>query len=158
MGSKTTFGALYKKAKDDGAFDDVIPHGEYELTFDRANHKVNQKGDDRIGVHVKVTGGIPEDDPDFGKGTWLNLTFSEAASAIAFRQLGEWGFTDEFLSEAESAEQIADAIAGIVVDATVTTRNWGANGENVSNDIKVHQVLTAPAVGGAKPAEDEEPF
>lgn len=148
MGS-TTFGALYKQAKEDGAFDDVLPEGDFHLTLVKANSKETKKGDASIGVQAKVTGGVDESDPVFGKTTWLNLNFSEKAAPISFRQLKAWGFSDDYLAESESADAIAEAIPGIVLDATVKQRSWGNNDENVSNDIKVHAVLTPPAVGAA---------
>lgn len=155
MGS-TTFGALYKQAKEDGAFDDVLPEGDFHLTLVRANGKENAKnGNISIGVQAKITGGegLDKDDPAFGKTAWLNLYFTDKAAPISFRQLKSWGFSDEFLAESESVEQIAEAIPGIVLDATVTVRNWGQNDENTANDIKVHEVLTPPAVGAAAAAE-----
>ncbi len=167
MGS-TTFGALYKQAKEDGAFDDVLPEGDFVLTLVKANSKPTKKGDEQIGVQAKVTGGVDESDPVFGKTTWLNLNFSEKAAPISFRQLKSWGFSDDYLAESESAEAIAEAIPGIVLDATVKQRTWGSNDENVSNDVKVHAVVVPPAVGAAsveaapkaskakaKPADDE---
>lgn len=155
MGS-TTFGALYKQAKEDGAFDDVLPEGDFHLKLVKANAKETKKGDDSIGVQAKVVGGVEEDDPVFGKTAWINLNFSEKAAPISFRQLRSWGFDDDFLTESESADQIAEAIPGIVLDATVKQRTWGSNDENVSNDIKVHEVLTPPAVGAAGQAETED--
>jgi hypothetical protein len=148
MGS-TTFGALYKAAKEDGAFDDVLPEGDFHITLVKANSKETKKGDASIGVQAKVTGGVDKDDPVFGKTTWVNLNFSEKAAPISFRQLKSWGFSDDFLEQSESADQIAEAIPGIVLDATVKQRSWGANDENVSNDLKVHAVLTPPATGAA---------
>ena len=153
MGS-TTFGALYKKAKDDGAFDDVLPDGDFRVEIKRANAKETKKGDSSIGVQFKIIGEeggapIPDDDPAKGKTTWLNLNFSEKAAPISFRQLRDWGFDDEWLSESESAEQIAEALTGIVLDASVGHRNWGANDENVNNTLKVGAVVTPPTVGAA---------
>ena len=155
MGS-TTFGALYKQAKDDGAFDDVLPEGDFQLTLVKANSKETKKGDSSIGVQAKVTGGVPESDPVFGKTTWVNLNFSEKAAPISFRQLKSWGFSDEFLEQSESADQIAEAIPGIVLDTTVKQRSWGANDENVSNDLKVHAVVTPPAVGAAATTQPKQ--
>ncbi len=161
MGSTTSFGALAKKAKEDGAFDDVIPDGDFHLKVAQANAPAEKPGKaPRIGVRFVVVGGegVTKDDPAFGKGAWVNLHFSEKAAPISFRQLKSWGFSEEFLEGTETPQQIADALPGIVLDATVGHRNWGTDDENTDNTVKVHEVLTPPAVGGveAQPAKAEE--
>lgn len=151
MGSTTTFGALAKKAKEDGAFDDVIPDGDFHLKVASSNAPPEKPGKaPRIGVRFVVVSSpdVAEDDPVLGKGAWVNLYFSEKAAPISFRQLKSWGLSQEWLEETETPQQIADALLGVVVDATVGHRNWGTDDENTDNTIKVHEVLVPPAVGG----------
>lgn len=161
MGS-TSLGALYKKAKDDGAFSDVIPDGDFRLKILRANAgEAKASGAPRLGVQFKVTGdedGQPLHDDDEAKdaSSWVNLNFSDKAAPISFRQLREWGFDDEWLSETETVQQIADALLGIEIAATVGHRNWGKNEENVDNTIKVLYIVTPPAVGAAPVVETAE--
>lgn len=153
--SSTTFGALFQKAKDDGAFDDVIPDGDFHVEIKRANAKTTQKGDDSIGVQFKVVG--PDDDPAKGKTTWLNLNFSEKAAPISFRQLREWGVSEDFLNASERVDDVAEVLPGIVLDVQVGHRNWGANDENVNNTFKVYEVLVPPAAGAAAPKASTRP-
>jgi hypothetical protein len=163
----TTFGALYQKAKDEGSFDTVIPDGDFRLEITRANG-TDKDGKPRIGAQFKVIaaeGGeaLPEDDEALGVATWDNFHFTEKSAAISFRRLRELGLDDDWLAESETPEQIAEALVGIVIDASVGHRRWGKDNENTSNTFKSIVVVTPPAVGAAPvvekaPVEDDESY
>lgn len=159
----TSFGDLYKKAKAEGAFSDLIPDGDFRLEIKRANGgEAKSSGNPRIGVQFLVLGAeggeeLPDDDEAKGASSWLNLNFSEKAAPISFRQLREWGLDDEWLQESESVEQIAEALVGIVFDATVGNRSWGKDNENTDNTIKVLEIVVPPATGAAPIKPKAEP-
>lgn len=174
--ASTKFGDLYKQAKADGSFDDVIEQGDFTLEVVRANSSPTQKGDEQIGILFEVKGGpentdLPDDDAAKGTKGWVNLNFSEKAAPISLKFLRNIGVPDEVLDEAESGKDIAEILPGTVVDATVTHRTWGKDDENTAMNLAIHNVLVPPAVAGvvdptpAKPKAkakaapaDEEPF
>lgn len=163
------FKDLLEKAKAEGSFDDVIEQGDFRLRIERANGKTTQKGDPSIGAQFKVVGGgsggsgvfedLAEDDPALGTQGWVNLNFSEKAANISLRQLKSWGIPDEFLETADDAGAVAAVLPGIELDASVSHRAWGANNENLSMNIKVHNVLVPPALAGVEAVDptDDQP-
>lgn len=167
------FGELHKQAKENGAIASLIPDGDFVLECTNANGKTNDAGVDSIGLLWKVKGELsPEsgnineledDDPANGASGWQNLNFGEKAVNISMRQLHDLGLTDDFLDNAESVEEVAQACVGIVIDASVGHRNWGDGGKNVAQNVKVVEVLVGPVLPEvAEDAEvvsgDEEPF
>lgn len=145
------FGDLLKQAKESGAMGDtVIPDGDFTLEVTKSNWK--DTGDGSMGLLVKVVGDedgqpLPEDDEAANVASWTNLYFSEKAAGISFRQLKAFGFDEDFLANSESGQEIADAAVGIVFTASVGHRNWGKEGDRVSNEFKGIQVITPPSVG-----------
>ena len=166
------FGELYKSAQEAGAIQQVLPDGDFIIECINGNAGTTQAGDDKIGLQFQING--PEEsfsdtinnegnvvrDPARGAKAWFNLTFGEKAANISMRQLKDFGLTDAFLESAETAEDVANALKGVVLDVEVGHRNWGKNGENVSNTFKVHEVVVAPVLPAVSfsDSEDEEPF
>jgi len=159
----TTFGDLVKKAKESGAFADLIPDGDFTLEIVRANGSTNKQGVPRLGVLIKVVGADPDDEPladdddALGASTWLNLSFSEKAAPISFRQLKSFGVPEDFLENAESIEDVAETLAGIVVAASVGHRSWGDNNDRTDNTINVNHVKVPPAIAHV-PVESDDAF
>lgn len=161
--ANTTFGGLFKEAKAAGSFDSTLPDGDFVLRVIRANAKTKDSGQVSFGLQLEVVQSEVED--DIGKKTWTNLYFTEAAAPISFRFLTDIGLDESFIEQAETPDEVAQATVGVEFDAEVGHRNWGKNGENVSNTFKIVGVVTPPAVGGAPDpseavtdVEDEEPF
>lgn len=155
----TTFGDLYTQAKKEGSFGSVLPEGDFVLRVIRAKSDAKEGKPPRIGFQVEVI--RAEDDGDLGSKAWSNLYFSEKAAPISFRFLGELGLSDDFISAAASADEVAEALVGVEFDAEVSIRTWGKDNDQESNNFKVVELVTPPLVGAVptKPAvEDEEPF
>ncbi len=161
------FGDLLQQAKDSGAMGDtVIPDGDFTLEVTKSNWK--DQGDGSMGLLIKVVGDeegqpLPDDDDANGVNSWTNLYFSEKAAGISFRTLKQLGFDETFLANSESGQEIADAAVGIVFSASVGHRNWGKEGDRVSNEFKGITVITPPSVGGVAvdptdPNPDEEAY
>lgn len=146
------FGDLYKQAQEAGAFQSLIPDGDFIIKCLNANSGSTAAGDDKMGFQFEVvseTNGdpIPDDDPAKGAKGWINLTFGEKAAAISMRQLKDFGLTDSFLESADDVDAVAQAIVGAVYDVSVGHRTWGKNGDQVSNTLKVNEVIVAPVQG-----------
>lgn len=157
-------GGMRQQAIADGAFDNVLPDGDFVLRIIKGNGKRKADGTPTIGLQLEVV--RSEVTEDIGKKTWWNLYFTEKALPISFRNLSDLGLSDEFVDNSGEPQELADALVGVEFDAEVSHRNWGKNGENVSNNFKIVELVTPPAVGaGVDPSEavsdfpeDEEPF
>lgn len=142
-----TFGELAKQAAASGGTDEIIPDGDFVVRIERANAGTSNSGDDRIGVMLKVVGADPDDepladdDPALGATSWINLYFSEKAFPISLKQLKEFGLSDSFIEQSDSAEQVADALVGTELVASIGHRTWGTDGDRTDNTIKVRHVV-----------------
>jgi hypothetical protein len=159
------FGDLLKQAKESGAMGDtVIPDGDFLLEITKTNCKDPEEGP--IGLLIKVIGDedgneLPDGDEAKNVTSWANLYFSEAAAPISFRQLKDFGFTEEFLANSEDAESIANLAQGIKFTASVGHRNWGKEKDRVSNEFKGVKIVAGPAGQDVDPTpqdSDEEPY
>ena len=152
----SSFGDIFAQAKASGAFDTTVPDGIFVLEIAKGNGKFKDNGEPTIGLHLKIVAVDPElgDDSDIGKGTWLNLHFSEKAAPISFRQLVQFGLTEEFIQATAEPQDVANALIGVRVLTDVGHRNWGKGGENVSNTFKIIELVTPPVVcDDADPSE-----
>ncbi len=153
----STFGDLLAQAKKEGAGGAVLPEGDFVLRIVKATSDAKEGKAPRIGLQLEIIRSDVED--DVGTKAWWNLYFSEKAAPISVRQLGELGLSDVFLAGTHGADEVADALVGVEFDAEVSIRTWGKDNDQTSNNFKVVELVTPPAVG-ANPtdADVEAPF
>lgn len=159
----STFGGLFKQAKESGALNSVLPDGDYVLRVASYSVKENAGKPDSIGLQLEAIQSTV--DAAVGRKVWKNLYFTEKSLPVSYRFLTDLGLSAEFIENAVSAESVAQALVGVEFDTEVSLgKPWGKNGENVNNEYKIVSVLVPPAVGTDPPTvvgtslEDEEPF
>lgn len=160
----TSMGGMRQQAIADGAFDNVLPDGDFVLRIIKGNGKRKADGTPNIGLQLEVVKSDVES--DIGKKSWWNLYFTEKALPISFRNLADLGLSDEFLDQAGEPSDIADALVGVEFDCEVSHRSWGKDNANTSNNFKIVELVTPPAVGhvavdptvGESNQDEEEPF
>lgn len=100
----------------------VLPDGEYTFEVLRAT----VRGDNGILPILKVVGG-----PYAGKLAMIGqLTLTEAAKSIFFRNLKGFGLDTAFVETCQSLQDIANALVGRIVKVQVQTRAWKGEDRN----------------------------
>lgn len=157
----TSFGGLFKQAKESGALGSVFPEGDYILEVVGYNVKEGKNGKpDSIGLQLEaVETTVPETQ---GRKSWTNLHFTEKALPISYRFLIDVGLPESFIEQAESAEEIAQALVGVRFDAEVSVRESGQDKKFINNNFKIVDVPVPPVVAGPQTVvvvdEGDEPF